>query len=150
MRVSILDDYFETLRTLNCFDKLLGHDVTVFNDHVQAVDQLAERLTAIGVEADVRNLRNKVARGGFSAVFFVQCLKAIGCESYRSTSLYQRTNRSANLARLPPGAKRLTDAGIPETEGSITVKINQGAFPAWFLIAAMEVIGASSLRLLDS
>jgi len=44
MRVSILDDYFDTLRTLNCFDKLLGHDVTVFNDHVQDVDQLAERL----------------------------------------------------------------------------------------------------------
>lgn len=44
MRVSILDDYFDTLRTLNCFDKLLGHDVTVFNDHVQGVDQLAERL----------------------------------------------------------------------------------------------------------
>ena len=44
-------------------------------------------------------------------------------------------------------ARRLTDAGIAETEGSITVKINRGAFPAWFLIAAMEAIGASSLRL---
>ena len=44
MRVSILDDYFDTLRTLNCFDKLLGHNVTVFNDHVQEVDRLAERL----------------------------------------------------------------------------------------------------------
>jgi D-3-phosphoglycerate dehydrogenase / 2-oxoglutarate reductase len=44
MRVSILDDYFDTLRTLDCFDKLLGHDVTVFNDHVQDVDQLAARL----------------------------------------------------------------------------------------------------------
>jgi hypothetical protein len=28
-------------------------------------------------------LRNKVARGGFSAVFFVQCLKAIGCQTVR-------------------------------------------------------------------
>ena len=46
MRVSILDDYFDTLRTLHCFDKLRGHDVTVFNDHVQDVDQLAERLHA--------------------------------------------------------------------------------------------------------
>ena len=41
-------------------------------------DQLAVRLAEIGVQADVRNLRNKVARGGFSAVFFVQCLVAIG------------------------------------------------------------------------
>ena len=44
MRVSILDDYFDTLRTLGCFDKLNGHEVTVFTDHVQDVDQLADRL----------------------------------------------------------------------------------------------------------
>jgi hypothetical protein len=44
-------------------------------------DQLAEKLEAIGVRADVRNLRNKVARGGFSAVFFVQCLRAIGART---------------------------------------------------------------------
>jgi len=44
-------------------------------------DQLAEKLEAIGVRADVRNLRNKVARGGFSAVFFVQCLAAMKCET---------------------------------------------------------------------
>jgi D-3-phosphoglycerate dehydrogenase len=44
MKVSILDDYFDTLRTLPCFDKLAGHDVTVWTDHVQDVDVLAERL----------------------------------------------------------------------------------------------------------
>src|SRR5213083_747724 len=44
MRVSILDDYFDTLRTLDCFEKLDGHDVTVFTDHVQDVDALAGRL----------------------------------------------------------------------------------------------------------
>ena len=44
MRVSILDDYFDTLRTLPCFSKLAGHDVTVWNDHVQDIDALAERL----------------------------------------------------------------------------------------------------------
>ncbi len=47
-------------------------------------------------------------------------------------------------------ARRLTEMGLPETEGSITVKINRGGFPAWFLIAAMEAIGASSLRLSDA
>ena len=41
----------------------------------------------------------------------------------------------------------MTDKGLLETEGSITVKINRGGFPAWFLIASMEAIGASSLRL---
>jgi len=44
VKVSILDDYFDTLRTLPCFAKLQGHDVTVFNDHVQDADALAARL----------------------------------------------------------------------------------------------------------
>jgi D-3-phosphoglycerate dehydrogenase len=44
VKVSILDDYFDTLRTLDCFAKLEGHDVTVFNDHLQDTAQLAERL----------------------------------------------------------------------------------------------------------
>ena len=44
-------------------------------------------------------------------------------------------------------AKRLTEMGLPETEGSITVKINRGAFPAWFLFAVMRAIGVHTLRL---
>jgi D-3-phosphoglycerate dehydrogenase / 2-oxoglutarate reductase len=44
MKVSILDDWFDTLRTLRCFDKLAAHDVTIWNDHVQDIDALAERL----------------------------------------------------------------------------------------------------------
>jgi D-3-phosphoglycerate dehydrogenase / 2-oxoglutarate reductase len=44
MQISILDDYQNTLRTLDCFTKLSGHDVEVWNDHVQDVDALAERL----------------------------------------------------------------------------------------------------------
>ena len=44
MKVTILDDYHDTLRTLDCFAKLEGHDVTIWNDHVQDVDALAARL----------------------------------------------------------------------------------------------------------
>jgi D-3-phosphoglycerate dehydrogenase len=44
VQISILDDYFDTVRTLECFGKLAGHDVTIWNDHVQDVDLLAERL----------------------------------------------------------------------------------------------------------
>jgi len=44
MKVAILDDYFDTVRTLPCFSKLAGHDVAVWNDHVQNTDILAERL----------------------------------------------------------------------------------------------------------
>jgi len=44
MKISILDDYHDTLRTLDCFKKLAGHELTIWNDHVQDVDALAERL----------------------------------------------------------------------------------------------------------
>ena len=42
---------------------------------------LAERLAAIGVKEDKRNISNKIARGSFTAVFFVQCLEASGCRT---------------------------------------------------------------------
>ena len=44
MKVSILDDYHDTLRTLECFKKLAGHDVTVWTDHTEDLDVLSERL----------------------------------------------------------------------------------------------------------
>ena len=44
MKISILDDYHDTLRTLGCFGKLAGHDVEIWNDHVQDVDTLGRRL----------------------------------------------------------------------------------------------------------
>ena len=44
MKISILDDYHDTLRTLRCFGKLAGHEVEIWNDHVQNVDALTTRL----------------------------------------------------------------------------------------------------------
>ena len=44
MKVAILDDYHDTLRTLQCYGKLAGHDVKVWTDHVQHTDALAARL----------------------------------------------------------------------------------------------------------
>jgi D-3-phosphoglycerate dehydrogenase len=44
MNIAILDDYFDTLRTLPCFSKLAPHDVTVWNDHTDDIDVLAARL----------------------------------------------------------------------------------------------------------
>ena len=46
-------------------------------------EQLAERLAAIGVNDTAVNLRNKVARGRFSAVFLIQCLIALGARAFR-------------------------------------------------------------------
>jgi D-3-phosphoglycerate dehydrogenase len=44
MKVAILDDYFDTVRTLECFGKLDDHDVTAWTDHIEDVDELARRL----------------------------------------------------------------------------------------------------------
>ena len=44
MKITILDDTFDTLRSLPCFEMLAGHDVVIWNDHVDDVDTLAERL----------------------------------------------------------------------------------------------------------
>jgi D-3-phosphoglycerate dehydrogenase len=44
MKISILDDYHDTLRTLECYKTLKGHEIRIWKDHVQEVDALAERL----------------------------------------------------------------------------------------------------------
>jgi hypothetical protein len=42
---------------------------------------LADKLTAIGVKDNERNITNKISRGTFTAVYFVQCMEAIGCKT---------------------------------------------------------------------
>ena len=54
MKIAILDDHFDTLRTLACFRKLDGHDVTVWTDHTQDTDALAARLKDTEVVALIR------------------------------------------------------------------------------------------------
>lgn len=44
MKIAILDDWQDTVRTLACFDKVAGHDVTIWRDHTKDVDVLADRL----------------------------------------------------------------------------------------------------------
>lgn len=44
-------------------------------------DQLSSKLAEIGIQDTPVNIRNKVARGHFSAMFFVQCLTVLGCRS---------------------------------------------------------------------
>jgi 3-mercaptopyruvate sulfurtransferase SseA len=42
---------------------------------------LADKLAAIGVKDNERNISNKISRGTFTAVFFMQCMEAIGCRT---------------------------------------------------------------------
>lgn len=45
--------------------------------------QLAEKLAAVGVSENERNLNNKISRGGFTAAFLLQCFEAIGASDLR-------------------------------------------------------------------
>lgn len=46
-------------------------------------EELSERLAKIGVKNKAENINLKIHRGGFSAVFLIQCLEAIECNNLR-------------------------------------------------------------------
>ena len=43
--------------------------------------QLSEKLAELGIVESEPNIRNKLSRGTFSAVFLIQCLEAIGVKN---------------------------------------------------------------------
>jgi microsomal dipeptidase-like Zn-dependent dipeptidase len=45
--------------------------------------ELVERLKLVGVTETTANIANKISRGKFTAVFLIQCLEAIGCQTIR-------------------------------------------------------------------
>lgn len=54
MKIAILDDWFDTLRTLPCFAKLAGHEVTIHTDHIEDEADLARRLAETEVIVLIR------------------------------------------------------------------------------------------------
>lgn len=54
MKISILDDYQDTIRTLQCFKKVADHDVTIWKDHTKDTGVLADRLKDTEVLALLR------------------------------------------------------------------------------------------------
>ena len=42
---------------------------------------LAKRMEAIGLKVNDRTIANKIATGSFSAVFFLQCMEAMGVKN---------------------------------------------------------------------
>jgi D-3-phosphoglycerate dehydrogenase len=45
MKIAVIDDYQDVFRTLECYPKLQGHEVLVYNDTEKDPDRLAERLS---------------------------------------------------------------------------------------------------------
>lgn len=44
---------------------------------------LVSKLAALGVSETPENIANKISRGKFTAVFLMQCLEAIECQTIR-------------------------------------------------------------------
>jgi D-3-phosphoglycerate dehydrogenase len=47
MKITILDDYQDMVRTLDAFSRVRGHDVTIWNDHTKDTDVLAGHLRTL-------------------------------------------------------------------------------------------------------
>lgn len=54
MRIAILDDYQDAVRTLDCLGRLQGHDVEIFNDTVTEPDELVARLSGFDALVPIR------------------------------------------------------------------------------------------------
>jgi hypothetical protein len=67
---------------------------------------LPERLAAIGVTDTESNLRNKVGRGRFTAVFFMQCMFALGAKWIEVPDSIEEAGQSG-------GAQKLAKRKIP-------------------------------------
>lgn len=77
MKVHILDDWFDTLRGLPCFDKLARHDVTVWTDHEPDPVKLAARVA----EAECLVLFRERTRVGAELLGPLSALKLISQRS---------------------------------------------------------------------
>jgi hypothetical protein len=82
MKISILDDYHDKLRTLECFAMLSGHDVEVWNDHVQDLDALTERLRETEALVLIASAPRPARRS------------SVGCRSSGSSAASTRTSTS--------------------------------------------------------
>ena len=122
MKVSILDDYHDTLRTLPCFDKLEGRDVTIWNDHVQDTDTLAERLRDTEALVLIRE-RTKIR-----ALCSSDCLNS-------SSSASAASIRISTSTPAPGSASSCRRACIPDAPSYATAEMTWG-----LILAAMRQI----------
>lgn len=81
--------------------------------------ELLERLAAIGVEDTENNVRNKVARGKFSALFLMQCAEALGIKSIPVEIL-----KDQGLEHLRP-SRNISQAKYSATEPMVEMIIEE-------------------------
>lgn len=113
MNIVISDDYQNCVRTLDCFSRLAGHDVTIHTDTLSDIDALAERFAAADVALLIRE-RTRITRPLL--------------ERLPNLKFISQTGRAANHVDL----QACTELGIPvAAEGSAT---HSAAEIAWTLL----------------
>ncbi|MBS1835396.1 MAG: hypothetical protein JST65_21950 [Acidobacteria bacterium] len=70
---------------------------------------LAERLAAIGIHDNELNLRNKVGRGRFTAVFFMQCMKALGADRIKMPASVEEAAAKGAAQAIAKSSSRTTE-----------------------------------------
>lgn len=65
---------------------------------------LADRLYALGIVDNELNLRNKIGRGRFTAVFFMQCMKALGADRIKMPASVEEAARKGAAQALARNA----------------------------------------------
>ena len=64
---------------------------------------LADRLDEYGIEDNELNLRNKVSRGRFTAVFFMQCMQALGVDILQIPHAVEEAAKKGGAQKLAKG-----------------------------------------------
>lgn len=68
-------------------------------------DRLAKRLQAIGVAETTRSIANKMSRGTFSFVFFLQCMRALSADSVTIAVPKLSASSSGTISDIPENEK---------------------------------------------
>jgi D-3-phosphoglycerate dehydrogenase / 2-oxoglutarate reductase len=77
MKIAILDDYQDCVRTLDCFGRLRGHDVRVLNETIADPRELAARLDGVEALVLIRE-RTRVTRELISALPSLRAISQTG------------------------------------------------------------------------
>ncbi len=113
MKIAILDDYFDTLRTLACFSKLDGHEVTVWNNHTQDTDTLAMRLKDTEVLVLIRE-RTQIRAAlleRLEALRLIQPAQRLSAYRHRGVHAAWGDRLVSHARRQPIVCHRRTDLG---------------------------------------
>lgn len=89
--------------------------------------ELAERFATLGIEENEANLRNKIGRGRFSALFFIQCLELMS-----QTSLELSMFHDLDMVEFKPSKINWRKTGIKSNDvvaDMIADEVESGKYP---------------------